>query len=74
MDISIICPIYNGEKYIEDLYTNIKKQKDVNIVEIKFILTESKDNSEEILKKINVGYEKILPKNFSHSLVREEEY
>lgn len=72
MDISIICPIYNGEKYIEDLYTNIKKQKDVNILEIKFILTESKDNSEEILKRLNLVYEKITPNNFSHSLVREK--
>lgn len=72
MDISIICPVYNGEKYIEDLYRNIKKQKLVNIAEIKFILTESKDNSEEIIKGLKIDYEKISPKNFSHSLVREK--
>lgn len=72
MDISIICPIYNGEKYIENLYRNIKKQKEVNISEIKFILTESKDNSEDILKNLKINYEKISPKNFSHSLVREK--
>lgn len=72
MDISIICPIYNGEKYIEDLYRNIKKQKSVNIIEIKFILTESKDGSEEILERLKIDYEKISPKNFSHSLVREK--
>lgn len=72
MDISIICPIYNGEKYIEDLYKNIKKQKDVNILEIKFILTESKDSSEDILKRLNIEYEIISPKSFSHSLVREK--
>lgn len=29
MKISIICPLYNAEDYIEDLYLNIKKQKDV---------------------------------------------
>ena len=28
MKISIICPLYNAEDYIEDLYLNIKKQKD----------------------------------------------
>lgn len=72
MDISIICPIYNGEEYIENLYRNIMKQKDVNISEIKFILTESKDGSEEILKKLEVDYEKISSKDFSHSLVREK--
>lgn len=72
MDISIICPIYNGKKYIEDLYRNIKKQKDVNISEIKFILTESKDGSEEIFEKLAMDYEKISPKKFSHSLVREK--
>ena len=72
LDVSIICPIYNGEKYIEDLYRNIKKQKFVNISEIKFILTESKDSSEDILKRLKIDYEKILPNEFSHSLVREK--
>lgn len=72
MDISIICPIYNGEKYIEALYTDIRKQKGVNISEIKFILTDSKDKSEEILEKLNVEYTKISINNFSHSLVREK--
>ena len=42
MKISIICPIYNAENYIEDLYFNINRQKDVYIEEINFILTESK--------------------------------
>lgn len=72
MDISVICPIYNGEQYIEDLYRNINKQKKVNVKEVKFILTESKDNSENVLKNLNVNYEKISPKAFSHSLVREK--
>lgn len=72
MNISIICPIYNGERYIERLYYNISKQIKVNIVEVKFILTESKDNSEEVLKKLDLSYNKILPKDFSHSLVREK--
>ena len=49
MKISIICPLYNAENYIEDLYFSIKKQKDVCIEEIKFILTESSDNTEDKL-------------------------
>lgn len=72
MNISIICPIYNGEKYIKELYNQIMGQKKVNILEIKFILTESEDSSEDILKEINVKYEKISVRDFSHSLVREK--
>ena len=73
MSISIICPLYNGEKYIEDLYSNIMKQRNVDICEINFILTESKDNSEGILKQLNLNYKKISVNEFSHSLVREKE-
>lgn len=72
MNISIICPIYNGEKYIKELYNQIMGQKKVNILEIKFILTESEDSSEDILKEINVNYEKVSVRAFSHSLVREK--
>lgn len=72
MKISIICPLYNAEEYIKDLYSNILKQKKVDIEEIKFIVTKSRDNTEYILKDIGVGYETILPSEFSHSLVREK--
>lgn len=71
MKISIICPIYNAENYIEDLYCSIKKQKDVCIEEIKFILTESSDNTEDKLKNLQCNYKKISKQEFSHSLVRE---
>ena len=71
MKISIICPLYNAEDYIEDLYFNIKKQKDVCIEEIKFILTESNDNTEAKLKNLQCNYKKISKQEFSHSLVRE---
>ena len=54
MKISIICPLYNAENYIEDLYFNIKKQKDVSIADIRFILTESSDNTEDKLKKLEL--------------------
>ena len=71
MKISIICPLYNAEDYIEDLYFSIKKQRDVCIDEIKFILTESSDNTENKLKKLKCNYKKISKQEFSHSLVRE---
>lgn len=69
--IDIICPLYNCEKYIISLNKSLLKQKKVNINEIKYILTESKDNSEKILKENDIQYKKIKREEFSHSLVRE---
>lgn len=73
MDVTVICPVYNAEEYIEKLDTSLKEQKDVNIMKIKYVLTESKDKSEEILKKIGADYSKIKKEEFSHSLSRENE-
>lgn len=73
MKILIICPVYNGEKYLRDLHNNIKNQKlnEEENIEIKYILTKSKDNSEKILNELNAQYNLIMPEEFSHSLVRE---
>ena len=72
MKIDIICPLYNAEKFISDLNDSILKQKNVNINKIKYILTESKDDSENILKELKLNYEVIDKKSFSHSLIREK--
>ena len=55
MKISIICPIYNGEQYIELLNYNLLKQEleDNQEIEILYALTRSSDKSEHILKKLN---------------------
>ena len=71
MKIDIICPLYKGEKYIKELNKNILKQKNVDINEIHYILTDTNDNSENILKDLKCKYTKITPKEFSHSLTRE---
>ena len=71
MKIDIICPLYNAEKYIIKLNDSLLKQKNVNINKIIYILTESKDNSEEVLNNNNIEYLKIKKTEFSHSLVRE---
>lgn len=73
MKISIICPIYNGEKYIENLDKSIRAQENVELESIKYILTESRDNSENMLKRIGADYRRIKPVEFSHSLTREKE-
>lgn len=72
MKIEIICPLYNAETYIEELDKNIKKQSNVDIECIHYILTESKDNTEQILRKISAQYSVISVQEFSHSLTREE--
>lgn len=72
MNIDIICPLYNAEKDIENLHKSLMKQKNVEIDDIKYILTESKDNTEEKLKKLNLKYKKIKKEDFSHSLTREK--
>lgn len=73
MNIDIICPLYNAEKDIEGLNQSLLKQKNVNINEIKYVLTESKDNTEKKLKNMNLNYKKIKKEEFSHSLTREKE-
>ena len=73
MNIDIICPLYNAEKDIEGLHKSLLKQKNVKINEIRYVLTESKDNSEEKLKKLNINFKKIKKDEFSHGLTRENE-
>ena len=71
--VDIICPLYNAEEYIEKLHKSFVMQKKVTINKIRYVLTESKDNTEEYLKKHNIEYKKINRNEFSHSLVREKE-
>lgn len=71
MEIEIICPLYNAEKYIKNLHTAIYKQKNVNIKKISYILTKSSDNTESILKELVAEYTVLEKEEFSHSLSRE---
>lgn len=72
MTVDIICPLYNAENYIENLHKSLLMQEKVNVNEIKYILTESKDNTEKLLENMNIDYEKINLGEFSHSLTREK--
>lgn len=73
MNIDIICPLYNAKNYIKNLQASFEIQKDVNISNIRYIITNTNDNIEEILKKMNCTYSKIEKEEFSHSLTREKE-
>lgn len=70
--ITVICPLYNAEQYILKLHQSVLRQRNVKISEIKYIVTESDDRTEEILKENDITYELIQKKAFSHSLVREK--
>ncbi len=70
--VTIICPLYNAEKYILDLNKSIWNQKKVDIEEIKYILTECDDKTEQLMKDEKIAYEKIKVDDFSHSLTREK--
>ncbi len=71
MTVDIICPLYNARKYINQLHKNLKKQKNVNIASINYIVTNVNDNIEEILESLDCNYEMIEREEFSHSLTRE---
>ena len=71
--IDIICPLYNAENHIVKLHNSIKNQKNVNVNKVRFILTESNDSTEEILKSDKINYKKIKINEFSHSRTREIE-
>lgn len=76
MKISIICPIYNGQDYIEKLHNNILMQKleSEQTLQILYALTRGRDRSQEILeglKDSRCDYTLIESKDFSHSTTRE---
>ncbi|PRR83054.1 glycosyltransferase [Clostridium vincentii] len=73
MNISIICPIYNGEKFICKLDKSLMTQEGVESFDIRYVLTKSKDKSEEILRNIKANYSVLEVEEFSHSKTRENE-
>ena len=71
MNVEIICPLYNAENYICNLDQTLKMQRNVEIKKIQYVLTKSKDKTEKLLKEISADYFTVEPKEFSHSLTRE---
>lgn len=58
MELSIIVPVYNVEKYLEECLESIYKIKNINF-EVILVNDGSTDNSLEILEKYKKNYEKI---------------
>ncbi|EGT3602724.1 glycosyltransferase family 2 protein [Clostridium perfringens] len=73
MSITIVCPLYNAKKYIDKLHESLMKQLEVDIVEVKYLLTNTGDGLESKLNKLEkVIVEVISQEDFSHSLTREK--
>lgn len=68
--ISIIVPIYNGEKYLEKLVSKIREQEINKKIELIALVTKSKDNS---LKKAKELFDIVLEiEKFNHAKTRHE--
>lgn len=72
MNVEIICPLYNAENYIRNLDKSLKEQKNVDIKQITYLLTECSDNTENVLSELSAQYFVIKREEFSHSLTREK--
>lgn len=73
MKVEIICPLYNAKDMVLNLKAAIEKQKNVKLNKIRFVLTESTDGTEELLRENNIEYTKVSKEEFSHSKTREDE-
>ncbi|MDY6282432.1 MAG: glycosyltransferase [Erysipelotrichaceae bacterium] len=74
MNVDIICPLYNGTAYIDGLHDSLLEQKNVDLHEVHYVVTETGDGIQEKLKeKKKCVFRTISRKEFSHSLTREQE-
>lgn len=76
IDIDIVCPVYKGFHYLEPLYKSFFTQKNVNIKNVVFAITDSQDEEmgkiREFVKKSDIKYFEVSKEDFSHSLTREK--
>lgn len=70
--VSVVCPLFEAEKYIRKFDESLTKQTGVEIVERLYAVTKGKDKTEEILRELKRDFTEVKPGEFSHSLVREK--
>lgn len=76
--ISVVCPLYGASKEVPGLDKSLREQEGVEFAEIFYVLTESGDGTEEVMKEVGilgrpeVRFSKISKEDFSHSLTREK--
>ena len=52
LEVDLFCPLYNSAKYLEGIINGIKHQKNIIVKNIVFSVTESSDNTLQIVKKL----------------------
>ena len=69
-NVSIIIPVYNGERYLKPLHENIKKQKFNGDIEVIVPVSPSRDKSLEVATQLfDVAY---TVEDFNHGKTRHE--
>ena len=72
MSVTVICPLYKSREYINSLHTSLLMQEDVDLKVVKYILTETGDGVDKIVREMDkVELTVISIDEFSHSLTRE---
>ncbi len=73
MKIDVVCPLYKAETYIDHLLHWLIAQKEVEIVQGIFPITETGNTTQVEEKILAAGFRffHVNPKDFSHSLTRE---
>ncbi|MGL5963405.1 MAG: glycosyltransferase, partial [Fusobacteriaceae bacterium] len=70
MKVSVICPVYNGESYLKELFSKVREQKKIESIEIIAPVSKSKDRSlAEAQKYADIAYEVV---EFNHGKTRHE--
>lgn len=79
LEVDLFCPLYNSAKYLDGIINGIKYQKNIIVKNIVFSVTESSDNTLQMVKNLatssndfKIKYFEVLKKDFSHSLTREK--
>ena len=73
MSITVICPLYKSKQYINSLHQSLMMQEDVDLKEVKYILTETGDGVDQIVNNLEKAQLTVIPiSEFSHSLTREK--
>lgn len=74
--VDIVCPIYKGFHYLEQLFNSFFTQEHIEINRIVFSITDSKDEEMDkilnFVKNKNITYFVVQKDEFSHSLTREK--
>lgn len=70
MRVSVICPIYNGESYLKNLFLKVREQENIDFIEIIAPVSKSNDNSlKEAELYADIVYE---VDSFNHGKTRHE--